>query len=194
MAYVVQRLTAIAGQAPAGPALDFGCGTGRLAEAMTAHVSSVTGYDISPGMLAKARERGKATYVDALPDGPFGWINSFIVFQHIPPARGLDLIADLMARLAPGGMISLQLTIWREAHLVPAPPAPAPRFLRRLLRGLLRRPGPPAAPPGAIMMYDYELSAVTQVLHRAGVEELTLIHTDHGGHHGVIVLGRKAPA
>src|SRR5690349_3760843 len=82
---IVARITAATGAAPKGRALDFGCGAGRLAEAMSAHVDAVIGYDVSPGMLEKARERGgRATYVNDLPDGPFDWINSFIVFQHIP--------------------------------------------------------------------------------------------------------------
>src|SRR5262249_28554094 len=72
---VVARIAAATGAPPAGRALDFGCGAGRLAEAMSAHVDHVTGYDVSPGMLEKARARGgRATYVEALPDGPFDWI------------------------------------------------------------------------------------------------------------------------
>ena len=188
---VVRRLKVITGKPARGRALDFGCGTGRLAEAMTAYAKTVTGFDISPGMLAEARKRGgKATYVDALPDGPFDWINSFIVFQHIPPERGLKLIEDLAARLAPGGLVSLHVTIWREAHLKERPA----RGLRRLVRPLIRRWRLARLPAGTIRMYDYDLSAVTERLNRAGVGEVSLVPTDHGGHHGVILLGQKAPA
>ncbi|MDB5425614.1 MAG: hypothetical protein JWQ29_3030 [Phenylobacterium sp.] len=188
---VVRRLKAATGKQAAGRALDFGCGTGRLAEAMTRYARSVTGYDISPGMLAEAKKRkGKANYTDVLPDGPFDWINSFIVFQHIPPARGLALIEDLAARLAPGGLVSLHVTIWRAAHLKPA----QARGLRRLVHPLLHRWRLARLPKGAIRMYDYDLSQVVERLNRAGVTELTLVPTDHGGHHGVILLGRRAPA
>jgi SAM-dependent methyltransferase len=191
IADLVRRLKAATGKPAGGRALDFGCGTGRLAEAMTAYAKSVTGFDISPGMLAQARKRGgKASYVDALPDGPFDWINSFIVFQHIPPARGLALIEDLLARLAPGGLVSLHVTIWREAHLQ----EPSARGLKRYLRPLVRRWRLARLPKGAIRMYDYDLSQVVERLNRAGVGEVALVPTDHGGHHGVILLGRKAPA
>jgi SAM-dependent methyltransferase len=187
----VKRLKTATGRKAAGRALDFGCGTGRLAEAMTAYAEDVTGFDISPGMLAQARKRaGKARYVDVLPDGPFDWINSFIVVQHIPPERGLGLMQDLLARLAPGGLVSLQVTIWRDAHLKERPAT----GLNRLLRPLVHRWRLARLPAGAIHMYDYDLSAVIERLNRAGVGEVSLVPTDHGGHHGVILLGMKAPA
>jgi SAM-dependent methyltransferase len=189
IAGLVEKLEQTTGVRPSGRALDFGCGAGRLTEAMCAHAGEVTGYDISPGMLEKARARGgRATYVEALPDGPFDWINSFIVFQHIPPARGLSLMQALLDRLAPGGLISLQVTVWREPHLDPARVGGWRRLATALRRALgLGRPA-----PGAIHMYDYDLSAVVKLLNQAGVAELTLVSTDHGGHHGVILLGRKS--
>jgi SAM-dependent methyltransferase len=154
-------------------ALDFGCGVGRLTEAMCAHADQVTGYDISPGMLeeAKRRSAGKAHYVGALPDGPFDWINSWIVFQHIPPARGLELVAELMARLAAGGFISLQFTIYRDPiHDTEAPPD---------------------RPVGAVTMFDYDLSEVLRVLHAGGIERMLLDHRDQGGVHAVTIFGRR---
>jgi len=188
IADVARRLEAVTGKAPGGRALDFGCGAGRLTEAMCAQAQDVTGYDISPGMLAEARKRGgRATYVDALPSGPFDWINSFIVFQHIPPARGLALLEDLLARLAPGGQVSLQLTIWRDDRLI----SPKPRGWRKLAGPLLAWLRNARLKPGVILMYDYDLSAVVRVLNRAGVEDMGLVATDHGGHHGVIILGQR---
>jgi SAM-dependent methyltransferase len=181
---LVGKLEQVTGSRPRGRALDFGCGAGRLTEAMCAYAGDVTGYDVSPGMLEKARARGgRAAYTKELPAGPFDWINSFIVFQHIPPERGLGLMGDLFRRLAPGGHISLQVTIWREPRLA-EPRSWAP--VRRVLEPL-RSPA-----VGAIHMYDYDLSQVVKLLNQAGVAELTLVATDHGGHHGVIILGRKS--
>ena len=188
---VVARLRRATGAAPSGRALDFGCGVGRLAEAMAGHAQAVTGYDIAPGMLERARERGgRATYVGELPDGPFDWINSFIVFQHIPPARGMELLEALMARLAPGGFVSLHLTVWRDDKLIPEPP----RGWRRVAGGLLDRWRMAQMRRGAILMYDYDLSAVCRVLNLHGVQDVSLVATDHGGHHGVLILGRRAAA
>jgi predicted TPR repeat methyltransferase len=39
-------------------ALDIGCGTGLMGEALRARVDRLIGVDLSPGMIAKARERG----------------------------------------------------------------------------------------------------------------------------------------
>ncbi len=188
---IAEDLQKLTGDLPSGRALDFGCGVGRLAEAMGAYASDVTGIDISPGMLALARTRGsKVTYVDTLPDGPFDWINSFIVFQHIPPARGEQIFEDLLARLAPGGMVSLQLTVWREkTH-----EWPQERGLRRLFQAQRQRRWARRLPVGQILMYDYDLSRIMRLLNRAGVEDVRLIHTDHGGHHGVIILGQRTAA
>jgi SAM-dependent methyltransferase len=194
MATIAEALIKLTGKPPSGRALDFGCGVGRLAEAMGAYCGQVTGLDISPGMLALARARGsKVTYTDQMPDGPFDWINSFIVFQHIPPARGVAILEDLLARLAPGGAVSLHLTIWRNKDKEwPREPAqPAPSGLGRFFRTQRERLAAVRLPVGHIHMYDYDLSRVVRLLNRAGVEEIHLISTDHDGHHGVIILGRK---
>lgn len=188
---VLAWLEQTTGARPAGPALDFGCGVGRLTEAMAEQVDDVTGVDVSPGMLELAQRRGgRGRYVDAIPAGPFDWINSFIVFQHIAPDRGLELIAQLLERLAPGGFVSLQVTTWFEPRHLPPEPAPA-------RKGLFRRAAPAADwrlahEPGSIFMYPYDLSAVVRLLNLAGISEMKLVSTDHDGHHGVIILGRKA--
>jgi SAM-dependent methyltransferase len=192
MATIAEALTKLTGQAPRGRALDFGCGVGRLAEAMCAYAGEVTGLDISPGMLALARARGsKVAYTDQMPDGPFDWINSFIVFQHIPPERGEAILEQLLARLADGGMISVQLTAWRDPRHVWFKETGWRRFLQaRHQLAWARR-----LPVGHIHMFDYDLSRVVRLLNLAGIEEMQMISTDHDGHHGVIILGRKtAPA
>ncbi len=177
-------------------ALDFGCGTGRLSEAMTAYADEVTAYDISPGMLEAARTHsaGKVVYTDELPGGPFNWINSYIVFQHIPPARGYELLAMLLARLAPRGYASLHFNIYRAPEHRPVLPSATPlspvRRLIRRLRGIMvpNVPGPPA---GTVMMYDYDLTQLCEMFNKAGIDRMVLVHEDHDGHHGVKIFGRK---
>ena len=191
VAYVAWELAMLSGGTPfhVARALDFGCGVGRLTEAMTAHADAVTGYDISPGMLETARSKsgGKPVYTDRLPDGPFDWLNSYIVFQHMPPEQGYVLLDQLLERLAPGGFVSLHFTFYRDAHLKPpqAPPAP---LLNRVFG---RAPAPAEPPPGSLMMYDYDLTRLCEALNRAGVGRMTLAHTDHGGHHGAHIFGAK---
>jgi len=188
VAGVVERLCEMTGGPPTGPALDFGCGVGRLAEAMSAYADKVTGYDVSPGMLEIARRRGGCvTYVDELPDGPFNWINSYLVFQHIPPARGLERLEALLRRLAPGGRLSLQFTICRDPHLQDPPP----RGWRRVFPALAEARRLARLPTGTMMMYDYDLTEIVKRLNQAGVSDIALSCTDHGGLHGAMILARK---
>jgi SAM-dependent methyltransferase len=188
IAEIVARLEKATGARPAGRALDFGCGVGRLAEAMTDYAGEVVGLDISPGMLALARGRdGKAVYVERTPDGAFDWINSFIVFQHIPPERGEAILADLLARLADGGVISLQLTVWRDENRK----WPQETGLRKLFQKQRQARWLRNLPVGHIHMYDYDLSRVLRLVNQAGIEDMGLTATNHDGHHGVIILGRK---
>ncbi|HZZ30725.1 MAG TPA: methyltransferase domain-containing protein [Phenylobacterium sp.] len=192
IATLAEALKAMTGAHPSGRALDFGSGVGRLAEAMTLYAGEVTGVDISPGMLALARARGgKVTYVDQIPAGPFDWINSFIVFQHIPPQRGEAILDELLGKLAPGGVVSLQITVWRDKNRE----WPPETGWRRLFATQLRRKRLRELPVGQILMYDYDLSRVVRLLNLAGIEEIRLVSTDHDGHHGFIILGQKtAPA
>jgi SAM-dependent methyltransferase len=191
---IAEGLKTLTGELPSGHALDFGCGVGRLAEAMQAYASRVTGVDISPGMLALARRRGsKVEYLDHIPAGPFDWINSFIVFQHIPPERGEQIVEELVGKLAGGGMISLQLTVWRDKNR--EWPKDEPSSVRGFFRNKVKGDRLLSLPVGHIHMYDYDLSRVVRLLNLAGIEEMRLTHTNHDGHHGVIILGRKtAPA
>lgn len=185
---IARDLQALTGKPPSGRALDFGCGVGRLAEAMLKYADQVTGVDISPGMLELARKRGsKVTYVGEIPDGPFDWINSFIVFQHIPPERGLEIVERLLSRLAMGGVISLQLTVWREHERE----WPDETGLKRLFQKQRQKRWAQRLPVGQILMYDYDLSKVVRLANQAGIEDMRLVSTNHDGHHGVIILGRK---
>jgi len=188
---LVERASALLGpwRKPAH-ALDFGCGAGRLSLAMTQWASLVTGFDISPGMLEVARrragDRSDLRFTHQWPDGPFDWINSYIVFQHIPPVRGLEILDGLLERLAEDGVVTLHFTFYRDAALR------RPRTRTGLVRALRRVLGRTAEPRvGSISMFDYDLDAVAERLNRHGIERVLLIHTDHGGHHGAHVIGRR---
>lgn len=183
--HVAASLAALTGvPLKARSALDFGSGVGRLTEAMTRHADAVTGHDIAPGMIAvaKARPLGDAIrYVDALPDGPFDWINSAIVFQHIPPDRGMALLDSLLQRLSADGVVSLHFNISRDASHKRPP-------LKRMVRQLVPQP------TGVMSMYDYDLGAILQRLNLYGIRKMMLETTNHGGYHGAAILGRREPA
>ncbi len=100
-------------------ALDFGCGVGRLVIPFGELAKEVVGVDISEAMLNEARQNCAARDVSnvilvkgddhlSLLSGEFNLINSVIVFQHIPSARGITLIQRLLALLNDQGVIILQ--------------------------------------------------------------------------------------
>jgi SAM-dependent methyltransferase len=121
-----------AGLAPAsGRALDFGCGVGRLTQALAARFESVDGVDISASMLRHAekfnRFPGRVKYhlnvrpdLAAFPTGQYDFICTLIALQHTPPRFQRSYLADFLRLLKPGGCACFQ-TIhargWRK--LVP---------------------------------------------------------------------------
>lgn len=187
--WVATTFQRVFGVAPkGGAALDVGCGVGRLAKAMRAHADKVTGFDVSDSMLKLARQyAGEGVdYVTALPAGPHDWVNSFVVFQHIEPTEGLALLKRVLGTLNPNGFASIQITGWRTDHALPT----GLRKLKRAAHFALARAGARPA-ESLIQMHDYNLSDVIRAFVEAGIDEHHLVHTNHGGHHGVWVFGRK---
>jgi SAM-dependent methyltransferase len=178
------------GTRPGGRALDIGCGLGRLGHAMAKVARDVSGYDVSKTMARLANEEAPANFHAAtkLPDGPFDWINSYIVFQHIPPVEGLALLRDSLQRAAPGALISLQFAGWRTAeddrsllHRL--------RLLRNRHRHRTGKSKKGVAP--LIVMHDYNFSDILALVTAHGFSRLVLHHTVHGAHHGAWILGRR---
>ena len=108
--------------------LEVGCGTGLILERIGRFARVAKGVDLSPGMLAKARERGLDVVegsATALPfaDQSFDVTCSFKVLAHVPE---VELALFEMARVTrPGGTILAE-------------------FYNPLsLRGLVKRLGPP---------------------------------------------------
>jgi SAM-dependent methyltransferase len=100
-------------------ALDFGCGAGRLAQALAARFEHVDGVDISASMLEVARARNRfgarceyhhntGPSLDRFVTGAFDFVGSFLTLQHIPPAFARRYLAELVRVLAPGGLLVLQ--------------------------------------------------------------------------------------
>ena len=95
-----------------GPVLEIGCGTGEVTAALAARAESVLGLDLSPEMLAAARERcaGAANVelvlADALahplPRAHFGLVVSIATLHHLPLA---PMLARARDALRPGGLL-----------------------------------------------------------------------------------------
>lgn len=177
--------------APAS-ALDFGCGVGRLTRALAAKTGDAFGVDVSESMLAEARRSTQAGlgFGCDLPDRTFDWIVSIIVFQHIQPERGYPLLKALLERLAPGGFVTLQFALYRDPRHAAVPGGRvvmAEDFTMVSNVAALRK-----LAKGEMVMFDYDLTVIAAILFAAGVTDLELTHTDHGGFHGSFIHGRKA--
>ena len=91
--------------------LEVGCGTGLIMEKLTKVSKSVTGIDISPGMLEHAKKRGlNVSVADAtnipFEDNSFDLVCSFKVLAHIPLIR--RAISEMVRVTRPGGMIAAE--------------------------------------------------------------------------------------
>jgi SAM-dependent methyltransferase len=95
---------------PPGPVADVGCGTGRL----TAHLHGlgvdVFGVDLSPGMLAVARQEHPGLRFEVgsmlaleLADGSVAGLLAYYSTIHIPDDRLADVFAQFARVLVPGG-------------------------------------------------------------------------------------------
>lgn len=123
-------------QPPARRALDFGCGAGRLTQALTMHFDHVIGVDIAPSMIELATElKSRAPGCDFVlnnepelrlfADETFNFVCSYIVLQHMEPRYAKKYIREFARILKPGGAVMFQ---------VPSRPiATAKGQLRRIL-------------------------------------------------------------
>jgi SAM-dependent methyltransferase len=96
--------------------LDFGCGTGENIVALVERGARVIGMDISPDLIALARQRlndaglearlevGSA-YDTGLPDGSVDVIFCIALIHHLDIAR---VVEEMTRILAPGGVVILQ--------------------------------------------------------------------------------------
>jgi 2-polyprenyl-3-methyl-5-hydroxy-6-metoxy-1,4-benzoquinol methylase len=105
---------------PGTRVLDVGCGVGRWSRLLAAQGAEVTGVDLSPTMIAQARERAAAqglaercrfqvqdlSRLDV--DGQFDVVLGVTVLQHIlDPELLRAAVQRMAARLAPGGRMIL---------------------------------------------------------------------------------------
>ncbi len=188
-----------------GRALDFGCGVGRLLLPLAKRFREAHGVDISPAMLDLVLKHATARSVtnlkvslstDDLADiSPgFDLVNSLIVLQHIPPARGMRLIRRLVELTRIGGVCSIQMTYARARKFL-VHEGPRARYYRREGSFIVdigaSLDGPP---PGTITMFDYDLNEVHALLHElAGAGHMLVLPTqddDHLGTHFVFLRGR----
>jgi SAM-dependent methyltransferase len=117
-------------------ALDFGCGVGRLTQALASRFQSVVGVDVAPAMIERARSLNRlpdrcsfvlnnAENLAQFQDQSIDLLLSVIVLQHIEPPHVRTYLAEFLRLLKPGGVLVFQLTAEPRARLHFAVPAPS---------------------------------------------------------------------
>lgn len=97
-------------------ALDFGCGPGRLSQALAEHFGQVYGVDVAASMVAAARSLNRfglrcryllntTDDLRVIPDGSVDFVVSDIVLQHLRPVRSLAYVREMLRVLRPGGAL-----------------------------------------------------------------------------------------
>lgn len=104
-----------------GFALDFGCGVGRLSQALAKYFDQVEGVDISASMLEAANKFNsfveKCQYhlntshnLSLFRDNKFDFVYSRITLQHIRTDYSKNYIKEFTRVLHPGGVLMFQVT------------------------------------------------------------------------------------
>ncbi len=114
--------------------LDFGCGVGRLTQALAAHFDWAHGVDIAPSMVSQARTYNQypdtcfyhlnsAPHLGMFQSGKFDFVHTVLVLQHIRPDYSRIYITEMLRLLAPGGVLLFQIpaeyTSLREKYRLP---------------------------------------------------------------------------
>ena len=103
-----------------GRALDFGCGVGRLSQALAEYADRVVGVDIAASMVEAARSHNqhgdRVEYVvntepdlSLFDDDAFDFVYSNITLQHVPPRYARTYIREFFRVARPGGCVLFQM-------------------------------------------------------------------------------------
>lgn len=197
---VLNHLAAI-GQKPQfeGMALDFGCGVGRLTQAMAQHFATCAGVDISAQMIQNARSLNQHSHCSYLvmsggvlpfADETFSFLYSNIVLQHVPRKYAVGYLREFERVLKPGGILvfgvqdrfatpDFSSRMVRVRHIL---------RLRSRLRSVLRRSG------GDMQMHCLPENIVRRTLQSMRVVDVQLTNTAAKDFNGRLQYLREAPA
>ncbi len=155
VAAVMERLRPLGLPRQRRRALDFGCGVGRLTQALAGRFDEVDGVDIAESMIERAgarnRHGARCRYLvnaredlSAFDDEAFDFVLSIYVLQHMEPRYAERYVREFVRVLRPGGLAVFQI----PTAPLDAPPLPPSAFAAEL------RLATPAEtltlPPGAV--------------------------------------------
>ncbi len=105
--------------------LDVGCGTGVATAALAAAGLEVSGIDLSPNMIAQARQHnpglpfrvGSMLELDVA-DGSVGGVCAWYSIIHVPDPQLPRVFAEFRRVLAPGGVLLLAFQVGDEPRVL----------------------------------------------------------------------------
>jgi SAM-dependent methyltransferase len=180
--------------------LEYGCGIGRLLIPFARRSESVTGVDISPAMLAHARQQLERAGVrnaelltaEEFESAPrtFDVVNCFLVLQRLRRDEGMALLERLTSAVRIGGVGVFHLPFRSRASRLQR----VTRATRESLPGVnpliniaLRKP--PSTP--LIPSHTYDMNEVLALLEDRGFESPHLVFSRQGDLDGVIIHARR---
>jgi SAM-dependent methyltransferase len=184
--------------------LDYGCGVGRVTIPFAGRAAHVTGVDIAPGMLSEAQRnadtRGIANArflsVSQFREQPaltFDLIHSFIVFQHIRPKSGEQILRDLIRRLEPRGIGAIHFTFASNAkglHYRWMQLRRRSTIVHRLANLVTRQP----VTWPVMQMNAWSLNCVLALLYAEGASSIFIEYSLHGPFLGAMIYFEKVRA
>lgn len=179
---VMEYLRSLGITARPARALDFGCGVGRLTQALAGYCDEVVGVDIAPSMIGQATRLNRygercrylvnpGTDLTLVGAERFDLVYTNMVLQHMPRAYSAQYIAEFLRILSPGGVAVFQ---------IPARPSGTPigillRVLPDRLIRVIRK----------MDMYGTPRDRVVRIVEDAGGEVLDIRDDNYAGPHWV---------
>jgi SAM-dependent methyltransferase len=160
--FVLERVRANRTTVEPGRALDFGCGVGRLTQALGSRFARADGVDISAVMIERARlanrlgdrchyHLNETDDLALFADGVFDFVYSNITLQHVEPHYSRRYLQEFFRVTRAGGVVVFQ---------IPSDPYPVVRgtitrssepLRREGCRAAIEPPPPLRCAPGAVL-------------------------------------------
>jgi len=167
-------------------ALDFGCGVGRLTQALASFFNEVHGVDIAASMIERAAQLNPlgprcvyhlnaANNLALFETGYFNFVYCSIVLQHMPAMLSEPYLREFVRVLAPGGILVVQIPARHRAPLRHRAHTMCLGIALSLARMLHYRPRP------IMLMHGSEPSRVRCVLEGAGATVVCVQPNDDTG-------------
>jgi SAM-dependent methyltransferase len=120
IAHILEEAVRLSVNLRSSRALDFGCGVGRLTQALAEHFAQADGVDIAPSMVEQARtfnrhgehcryHLNKSPDLSLFAEDTFDLVYSNLVLQHMKPELSSRYITEFVRVLAPAGLVVFQV-------------------------------------------------------------------------------------